>query len=163
MSERSTITGLAGGQPRRLAGMLGMLSRRPDLSERRGLFQIALVLRIAAAGLLGWIGYIHWHLWQEGYKFLPTNGPLFLVDAIAAVLLGLVLLAWPRPLGGLLATGFSVATIGALVISLSVGLFGFQESIHASFVVQSLILESIAAIILATWTVITVFAVPRVR
>ena len=62
---------------------------------------------------------------------------------------------------GLLAAGFVAGTILALVISLTVGLFGFKESIHASFVVESLILEAITAIILAVWTVIAASAVPR--
>jgi len=119
----------------------------------------AFALRLAAAGLLGWIGYIHWHLWQEGYKYIPTNGPLFLLDAIAAVLLALVLLTWPRPLAGLAGAAFTAGTILALVISLSVGLFGFRESISASYVVQSLALESVTVIILLTWTAITAAAV----
>jgi len=33
--------------------------------------------------LLAWIGYIHLHLWLEGYRHIPTNGPLFLLDAVA--------------------------------------------------------------------------------
>ena len=119
----------------------------------------AFALRLAAAGLLGWIGYIHWHLWQEGYKYIPTNGPLFLLDAIAAVLLALVRLTWPRPLAGLAGAAFTAGTILALVISLSVGLFGFRESISASYVVQSLALESVTVIILLTWTAITAAAV----
>ena len=120
-------------------------------------------LRLVAAGLLVWIAGIHVRLWQEGYKFIPTNGPLFLVDAISAVVLAAAMLVWARPLTGLLAAGFTAGTIGALVISLTVGLFGFKESIHASFVVESLILESITAIILAVWTVSAASAVPPRR
>jgi hypothetical protein len=56
---------------------------------------------------------------------------------------------------------FTAATILALVISLSVGLFGFRESISASYVVQSLVLESVAVIILLSWTAITAAAVMR--
>jgi hypothetical protein len=37
--------------------------------------------------LLAWIGYIHLHLWQEGYRHIPTNGPLFLLDAVAGFVL----------------------------------------------------------------------------
>ena len=97
---------------------------------------------------------MHWYLWQIGYRDIPTNGPFFLVDAIAAVVLALVLLAWPRPLAGLAAAGFTASTIGALVISLSVRLFGFRESISAAYVVQALVLESVAVVTLAAWTVI---------
>src|ERR1700748_628542 len=114
----------------------------------------ALPLRLGCAALLAWIGYIHLHLWQEGYRQIPTNGPLFLLDAVAGVALAAVLLAWPRPLAGLLAAGYTAATLGALVISLSVGLFGFRESISASFVTESLTIESITVLALISWTVV---------
>jgi hypothetical protein len=148
-------------RPGRVAGARSALLGRPSFAQRRHLRAAALALRLAAAGLLGWIGYIHWHLWQEGYKHIPTNGPLFLLDAIAAVILGLVLLTWPRALAGLAGAAFAAATIVALVISLSVGLFGFRESISASYVVQSLVIESVAVVILLSWTVITAAAAPR--
>jgi hypothetical protein len=113
----------------------------------------ALLLRLGCAALLAWIGYIHLHLWQEGYRQIPTDGPLFLLDAVAGFVFAAALLAWPRALTGLLAAGYTAATLGALIISLSVGLFGFRESIHASFVVPSLVIEAIAALVLLSWTV----------
>ncbi len=162
MAEPGTMTRLGRNHQVWRAGALALISlARPQLAHRRGLYLVTVMLRIASAGLLVWIGYIHWHLWQEGYKSIPTNGPLFLVDAIAAAVLAAAMLVWASPLIGLLASGFTVATIGALVISLAGGLFGFRESIHASFVVESLIFESITAIMLATWTVIAASAVQR--
>ena len=97
-----------------------------------------LILRLAGVAALAWIGYLHLHLWLEGYRQIPADGPLFLLDAVAGFVLAAVLLAWPRPLAGLLAAGFTAATLGALVISLSVGLLGFDESMSASFVRSSL-------------------------
>jgi hypothetical protein len=114
----------------------------------------ALLLRLGCAALLAWIGYIHLHLWQEGYRHIPTNGPLFLLDAVAGFALAAVLLTWPRPLAGLLAAGYTASTLGALIISLSVGLFGFRESISASFVTESLTIESITVLALISWTVL---------
>jgi hypothetical protein len=102
----------------------------------------ALLLRLGCAALLAWIGYIHLHLWLEGYRHIPTNGPLFLLDAVAGFILAAALLAWPRPVAGLLAAGYTATTLGALLISLSVGLFGFQESISASYVTDAEILKS---------------------
>ena len=136
--------------------------RRPGLRQRGNLFYAALALRLAAVGLLAWIGWVHWVLWQnEGYKYIPHDGPFFLVDAIAGVLLAVVLLAWPRPLVGLLSAGFVASTILALVISLTVGLFGFTEHIHAYYVVLALVLESIATVILLAWTVLGAWALWR--
>jgi hypothetical protein len=71
-----------------------------------------------------------------------------------------VLLLWPRPLVGLLATGYTISTLGALIISLSVGLFGFRESISASFVTESLTIEAITVLTLISWTIL-VAAAPR--
>ena len=114
----------------------------------------ALLLRLTGTALLAWIGYIHLHLWAEGYRQIPTDGPLFLVDAVAGFALAAALLAWPRALVGLVAAGYTAATLGALLISLSVGLFGFRESISASYVVQSLAIETIALLALLSWTVL---------
>ncbi len=114
----------------------------------------ALLLRLGCVALLAWIGYIHLHLWQEGYRHIPANGPLFLLDAVAGFVLAAVLLTWPRPLAGLLAAGYTASTLGALIISLSVGLFGFRESISASFVTESLTIESITVLALISWTVL---------
>jgi hypothetical protein len=137
--------------------------RRPELGRGGNLFVAALVLRLAGAGLLAWVGYIHWHLWSIGYKEIATVGPLFLVDGIAGILLAAVLLGWPRPLIGLLSAGFIAATIVPLVISLTIGLLGFHESIQAAYVVQALVLECIAVLVLAAWTVIAAGAVVRNR
>ncbi len=162
MAERASITSPVGARRGWLADAPLLFSlRRPELSQRGSLPAVTLVLRLVAAGLLGWIGWVHWFLWHEGYKYLPSNGPFFLADAIVAAAFAVVLLVWPRPLAGLLAAGFTASTIGALVISLSVGLFGFNESIHASYVVQALVLESVAVIILAAWTLLAAAAVPR--
>src|SRR5262249_3150873 len=81
------------------------------------------------------------------------DGPMFLADALAAFGLAAVLLAWARPVVGLLAAGFAAATLGALLISLSIGLFGFRESIQASFVVESIVIEAIVTVALAGWAV----------
>jgi hypothetical protein len=134
--------------------------RSPEAPGRDGRWAAALLLRLGCVALLAWIGYIHLHLWQEGYRQIPTDGPLFLLDAVAAFLLAAVLLLWPRPLAGLLAAGYTASTLGALIISLSVGLFGFRESISASFVTQSLAIETITMLALIGWTIV-VAAAPR--
>jgi hypothetical protein len=132
--------------------------RRATAPGKGGRRAAALLLRLGCTALLAWIGYIHLHLWQEGYSHIPTNGPLFLLDAVAGFILAAVLLAWPRPLAGLLAAGYTAATLGALLISLSVGLFGFQESISASYVTESLTIEAITVLALITWTVLVAAA-----
>ena len=128
--------------------------RRQDTAGGTGRRAGALLLRVACAALLAWIGYIHLHLWTEGYRQIPVDGPLFLLDAAAGYALALALLAWPRPLAGLLAAGYVVSDVGALLLSLTVGLFGFKESISAAFVVQTLVIEAITLLALLAWTVL---------
>jgi hypothetical protein len=142
-------------QLRRLAS-----PRRQDTAGGTGRRAAVLLLRLTCAALLAWIGYIHLHLWLEGYRQIPTDGPLFLLDAVAGFAVAAALLAWPRPLAGLLAAGYVASDIGALLISLTVGLFGFKESISAAYVVQTLIIEAITLLVLIGWTVL-VAATPR--
>ncbi len=137
-----------------------LASPRSPLARSRGRQAGALPLRLGCIALLAWIGYIHLHLWQEGYRHIPTNGPLFLLDAVTGFILAAVLLAWSRPLAGLLSAGYTAVTLGALIISLSVGLFGFRESISASYVTESLTIETITVLALITWTAL---AIPRAR
>ena len=101
--------------------------RSPQAPGRGGRRASALLLRLCCVALLAWIGYIHLHLWQEGYRQIPTDGPLFLLDAVAAFVLAAALLTWPRALAGLLTAGYTAATLGALLISLTVGLFGSRN------------------------------------
>ena len=140
-----------------ITGRLGRLaSPHRSTAPRRGTHRAAvLLLQLACVALLGWIGYIHLHLWLEGYRQIPTDGPLFLLDAVSGLTLAVALLVWPAPLTGLLAAGYTAGTLGALLISLTVGLFGFHESISASYVTLSLLIEAITVLALASWTVLT--------
>jgi hypothetical protein len=121
-------------------------------SQHGPLYLASLVLRPVCAGLLIWVAVIHLHLWTEGYRDIPTVGPLFFSDAVGGFLLAAVLLVWPRPLAGLLGAGFMISTLGGLIVSLNFGLFGFRESTEASFVIETIILESVGALALLAWT-----------
>ena len=110
-----------------------------------------LVGRLAGSGLLAWMGWIHLHLWSDGYQHLHVVGTLFLLNFIAAVLLALaVLAAPPRWLGPSAAVGaiMAVGTLAALVISINVGLFGFKEYLAGNFVHLSIWVEAAAVVVL---------------
>ena len=135
--------------------------RRPPAPGRGGRRAAALLLRLTCVALLAWIGAVHLHLWLEGYRHIPTDGPLFLADAVTGLALAAVLLVWAAPLAGLIAAGYTASTLAALLISLSVGLFGFRESISASFVTQSLTIETITVLALLSWTALATAAPQR--
>ena len=128
---------------------------RRHLDRRSGLLGAGeLFLRLAGAALLAGVGAIHLHLWLAGYRAVPAIGKLFLADVVCAFLVAGGLVAWPSRLSALAGAGLAAGTLVGLVLSVNVGLFGFRESIHASFVVPSLVVEATAALVLLSWTVL---------
>jgi len=86
-------------------------------------------LRWGTTAFLVVIGIVHFHLWEDGYRTLPTIGPLFLVAVASAGLLALftsVQLNWVTATA---AAFFAAGTLAANLASLLLpqGLFGFNE------------------------------------
>jgi predicted lipoprotein with Yx(FWY)xxD motif len=82
---------------------------------------------IAGAALLVASGAIHLDLYLTGYRTIPTIGPLFLLQVIAAFVLAAAILVtgnWMAEASGAL---FAVSVLGGYLLSLWVGLFGFTE------------------------------------
>jgi hypothetical protein len=112
--------------------------------------------RVAGAGLIGWSAGIHLELWIEGYRDIATIGVLFLLNAISGALLVVALLAAPtRLLAIVAALGalFMAGSLGALILSLTVGLFGFTETPNAEQVTTTIVVESTGFLVLALFTV----------
>ncbi|SFE56450.1 hypothetical protein [Blastococcus tunisiensis] len=116
------------------------------------------VLRIAGAALLAAMGWIHLGLWNDGYRSIDVIGPAFLLNAVASFGLAALLLVAPRPgvawvaaLGALTAAG----TLAGLLLSTTVGLFGFTESTAAALWWESFWVESGAVVVLAALAVLT--------
>lgn len=85
------------------------------------------VLRgLTAAGLL-MSAVVHFELWAQGVDEVPVIGPLFLLNAVGGLVLALLLLTWKHWLPVLGAIGFSVLTLVAFALAVTVGLFGSQE------------------------------------
>ena len=112
---------------------------------------VGLSVRLAAVALLSGVIWIHLHLWQVGYKHIPTIGPLFLAGALSALAVTAVLLARPSRLAGLFALAIDLGILASLIASINLGLFGFKESVNGPFVVESITLEALAAVALLLW------------
>ena len=125
---------------------------------RRAVTTLGLVV---GSALLVSSGAIHFQLWATGYRSIPTIGPLFLLQGIAGVLLGLVLVLWRRLLVVAAGAGFMVATIGGLLVSVKFGLFGFMDTLAAPYAGLSVVLESIGAAILTVVGVVLVHGQDR--
>jgi hypothetical protein len=118
---------------------------------RRSATGLIWALRVLGAALLAVMGWIHLDLWLDGYKNIEWIGPAFLLNTIAGFGLAALLLVTPRrfvpwvaALGALTALG----TLGGLVLSTTVGLFGFVETTAAALWWESLWVEIAAVVVL---------------
>ena len=118
-------------------------------SNQRGLW----TLRILSAILLFATGGLHLFLVFNG-----TGGILgvaFILNAVAGLVLGIAmlvlrgrLLQWATVLSLL----FLIATLLALILALTIGLFGITEDWDRPLVPQAVIVESIGIVVLAITT-----------
>ena len=125
--------------------------------------------RLVVAGLMGWMGWIHLHLWDNGYNSIPAGdggnviGPLFVANFCAAVVVGLAVLSVPTArlhLPAAAAAVLALGTLGGLLASVNGGLFGFRDSLSAPFAHESLVIEALGA---ATGLILAVRAWRLVR
>jgi hypothetical protein len=112
---------------------------------RRAAITLALVV---GAALVATTAAIHLHLWASGYRTIPTIGSLFLFQGVAGAVLAVALVAWRRLVTVMAAAGFMIATIGGLLLSVYMGLFGFTDTLAAPFAGLSLAVESAGAAVL---------------
>jgi hypothetical protein len=107
------------------------------------------VLAVVGAGLMVWSAVIHLQLWSDGYRSISVIGPLFLIQGIGSIVLALLLVALRRVFL-LAASAVLMAGTGlGLLLSASVGLFGFKDSLAIPEAQTSLMVEFIAAALLA--------------
>jgi hypothetical protein len=127
-----------------------LLAAGPGRS-RRPLDLAATAAFVAGGVLLVWSAYIHVHLWSEtdGYRSIPTIGPLFLVQSIAGLLIGIGVVAVRRTWAAVIGIGFALTTIAGFLVTVAVGLFGFKDSWLAPFAKQAFVIEILAAVVLA--------------
>ncbi|MGY1601795.1 hypothetical protein [Geodermatophilus sp. SYSU D00815] len=117
------------------------------------------VLRLLGAAALVGLAWIHWYLWQQGYDTIEVIGPAFLASVIFGI--GgalLVLIAPPRllPLAAVLGALLCLGTLGALLVSTWVGLFGFKETTAAQLWWESFWVELAGFVVLAALAVLAV-------
>lgn len=83
-------------------------------------------LLAAAAALVS--GAVHLKLWFDGTRDLDVIGPAFMVNAISGLVIAVLLVAWRHWVPLFLAVGFGLSTLGAFIISATVGLFDVNAS-----------------------------------
>jgi hypothetical protein len=130
---------------------LGALLRGPgDIASL--LARVAITVLIAGgAACTVYSGYIHLYLWgrqQFPYRDIPTIGPLFLVQGIAAILIGLVVIITRRVGALLVGAGLLAVSVVALIIDVEVGMFGFKDSWAVPYAKTTLYEEIVGAVLL---------------
>lgn len=125
-------------------------SSRPALLPTAG--------RVLGALLTLAMGAIHLKLWFDGYRNIPVIGPLFLLNTVGAAVLAVAVLAVPsRLLAAVAALGalFTAGTLASLVVSLTVGLFGFPETLGGELVPAALVVEALGTSVLVVLAALT--------
>ena len=121
------------------------------LDQRRRAGAVIWALRLLGAALLLAISGIHLYLWQQGYDGIDVIGPAFLLQSVlgvgGAVLLLITPLRW-LPWVALLDLAFAAGSLAALLISTTVGLFGFVETTTATLWWETLGVEIAALVVL---------------
>jgi hypothetical protein len=136
------------------------LLRRPTALQSRTARWTVLALTATGAGFLVWSAVIHLMLWSDGYSDISVIGPLFLVQGIASIVLAVAIVAF-RWLALIVAGAVAgVATAVGLLLTASVGLFGYVESLTVPYAALSLAVEFTAAFVLLAGAGVLALAAP---
>ncbi len=139
----------------RSQSLMAVLVRGPGVIPSPGTRAIVTGLLVIGALLTAASGAIHLYLWGEadGYRHIPTIGPLFLTQGIVAILFALVLLGTRWLVAAVAAAGLLISTAAGLLISVEVGMFGFQETWFAPWARTSFAEELAGGVLLliAAW------------
>jgi hypothetical protein len=116
------------------------------------LSRVAVTVVIAGgAACAVYSGYIHLYLWGRQpfpYRDIPTIGPLFLAQGIAAIVIGLLVIISRRVGALLVGAGMLIVSVAALVIDVEVGMFGFKDSWSVPYATTTLYEEIVGAVLL---------------
>ena len=106
-------------------------------------------LAVVDAGLLIASGAIHLHLWDIAYRHVATLGPLFLVQACSALVIGLAVLLTRHILAVAAGLALCAGTILGFILARTVGIFGFKLTFSSGLANLVLVIEIVAIIALA--------------
>jgi hypothetical protein len=108
---------------------------------------LTIVLLVIGAAMVALSAIIHLYLWgkADGYRNVPTVGPMFLAQGIAGCLLAVAVavVIEQRFIVAFAGAVYMAASIAALFKSIHGGLFDFNETFDAPYVKLSLVVEII--------------------
>jgi hypothetical protein len=98
-------------------------------------------------------GAVHLNLWVTGYREIPYIGPLFFLNVLGSIAVGFLVATGTRPLSAVAGIAFSAGSLAALVLSRTVGLFGFMEAWTPP--ARQTLAAELGAVVLLTVTLVT--------
>jgi hypothetical protein len=105
-----------------------------------------MTIRLIAAVAVLVSAAVHLYLWLNGVREQGTVGQLFVVNVVAGVVIAVMLVAWRSWVPPFLAAGFGASTLGAFVISSTVGLFGIHTTWEGFYVWAAAVSEVVAIV-----------------
>jgi hypothetical protein len=97
--------------------------------------------RLLAAVFLLAGGVIHYSLWKQGYRTIPNIGPLFLANFAGSIVLAVAVVLSRRITVACAGIVFAAGSLLSLVLSRTVGVFGFTEMVWTPQAVKTLASE----------------------
>ncbi len=85
-----------------------------------------MLVRVVAAVAAVVSAAVHLWLWFDGVKDQGEVGVMFMVNAVAGVVIAFALVTWRHWLPLFFVAGFGASTLAAFLISTTVGLFGIE-------------------------------------
>jgi hypothetical protein len=98
----------------------------------------------AAAVLVS--GLVHLWLWFDGFRTIAWIGPLFMLNAVAGVVIAVLVVMWRSWIPVVVAVGFGASTLGAFLLSATVGFLGIQEMLLGTWQVIAGMSEILAIV-----------------
>jgi hypothetical protein len=140
--------GVPSGGGGRMTWALGLAQRRVSVDAPRWLRWLTFGGVALGAAAVAASAVIHLHLWMQGYKHIHLIGPLFLAQAVAGIGLALVMVAYPRLVSAVAGALYMASTIGGLLMSATVGIFGFHDGLRVPWATSSLVIEAVGLVVL---------------
>lgn len=133
-----------------------LLTRRVPAGTRQSLAVSWTVATVTGAALVVTTATIHLYLWFDGYRHVPRIGPLFLLQAVFGLVLGPALALGRQVVLALVASGYMAASVVGLLLSATIGLFGFHDGLGVPWATPSLVVELAGLALLGAAAVIWV-------
>jgi hypothetical protein len=106
-----------------------------------------MTMRVLAAVAVAVSAAIHLLLWFDGMRDADVVGPAFMLNAVGGAVIAVLLLVWRHWIPPFLAVGFGLSTLGAFVISTTVGLFGVESTWEGWEAWTAVVAEVVAVVI----------------